>query len=184
MSSGTGGVGYLLKDRMVSRRELEEVSERIASGGTVPDPEVVAPLLGRRHDPLGSLTPREREVLTHMAEGRPNSPITTAMGAGTVAVEKNVASSSQKLGLHVSDDDHRLVRAVLAWAQRRSLRLRMTLDSARDDQNQRRDIGGRHLDLGAVLFDTVGPAEAVPPAQLGKVERIAVPAGGYGRTFH
>ena len=148
------------------------------------DPEVVAQLLGRRHDPLGSLTPREREVLTRKAHGRPNSSSATAMVAGTVGVEKNVAPSSQKLGLHVSDDDHRLVRAVLTWVQRRSVRLRMTLDSARDDQNRRRDLGGRHLDLGAVLFDTVGPAEAIPPSQLGEVERIAVPAGGYGRTFH
>lgn len=78
------------------------------------DPEVVTQLLGRRHDPLGSLTPREREVLTSSADGRPNSPSATALVAGTVAVEKNVASSPQNLGLHVSGDDHCLVRVVLA----------------------------------------------------------------------
>ena len=169
---------------MASLAELKEVNERIAPGGAVLDPEVVARLLGRRRDPLGSLTPKKREVLTHTADGRANSSSATALVAGTVAVEKNVASSSQKLGLRVLDDDYRLVRAMLTWVQRRSIRPRMTLDSARDDQIRRRDLGGCHLDLGAALFDTVGPAEAIPPAQLGEVERIAVPAGGYGRTFH
>jgi DNA-binding NarL/FixJ family response regulator len=118
LSSGTGGIGYLLKDRVASLTELEEAIERIASGGTVLDPEVVAQLLGRRRDPLGSLTPREREVLTHMAEGRTNAAIATAMVVGTGAVEKNVTSIFQKLGLDDSGNDHRRVLAVLAWLQR------------------------------------------------------------------
>lgn len=118
LSSGTGGIGYLLKDRVASLAELEEAIERIASGGTVLDPEVVAQLLGRRHDPLGSLTPREREVLMHMAEGRTNAAIATAMVVGTGAVEKNVTSIFQKLGLDDSGNDHRRVLAVLAWLQR------------------------------------------------------------------
>lgn len=118
LSSGTGGIGYLLKDRVASLTELEEAIERIASGGTVLDPEVVAQLLGRRRDPLGSLTPREREVLTHMAEGRTNTAIATAMVVGTGAVEKNVTSIFQKLGLDDSGNDHRRVLAVLAWLQR------------------------------------------------------------------
>ena len=118
LSSGAGGIGYLLKDRVASLAELEEAIERIASGGTVLDPEVVAQLLGRRHDPLGSLTPREREVLTHMAEGRTNAAIASAMVIGTGAVEKNVTSIFQKLGLDDSGSDHRRVLAVLAWLQR------------------------------------------------------------------
>ncbi len=118
LSSGTGGIGYLLKDRVASLAELEEAIERIASGGTVLDPEVVAQLLGRRRDPLGSLTLREREVLTHMAEGLTNSAIATAMVVGTGAVEKNVTSIFQKLGLDDSGNDHRRVLAVLTWLQR------------------------------------------------------------------
>lgn len=118
LSSGTGGIGHLLKDRVASLAELEEAIERIASGGTVLDPEVVAQLLGRRRDPLGSLTPREREVLTHMAEGRTNAAIATVMVVGAGAVEKNVTSIFQKLGLDDSGNDHRRVLAVLAWLQR------------------------------------------------------------------
>jgi DNA-binding NarL/FixJ family response regulator len=118
LSSGAGGVGYLLKDRVASLDELREAIERIASGGTVLDPEVVSQLLGRRHDPLESLTPREREVLTHMAEGRTNAAIAKAMVIGTGAVEKNVTSIFQKLALDDSGTDHRRVLAVLAWLQR------------------------------------------------------------------
>ncbi|MCU1513595.1 MAG: response regulator transcription factor [Microbacteriaceae bacterium] len=118
LSSGTGGVGYLLKDRVASLAELEDAIGRIASGGTVLDPEVVAQLIGRRHDPLERLTPREREVLTHMAEGRTNSAIASALVVGTGAVEKNVTSIFQKLGLDDSGSDHRRVLAVLTWLQR------------------------------------------------------------------
>jgi DNA-binding NarL/FixJ family response regulator len=118
LSSGTGGIGYLLKDRVASLAELRQAIERIASGGTVLDPEVVAQLLGRRHDPLASLTRREREVLTHMAEGRTNTAIASALVIGTGAVEKNVTSIFQKLGLDDSGNDHRRVLAVLTWLQR------------------------------------------------------------------
>jgi DNA-binding NarL/FixJ family response regulator len=118
LASGGGGVGYLLKDRVASLAELEDAVTRIAAGGTVLDPEVVAQLLGRRHDPLATLTPREREVLTHMAEGRTNSAIAAAMVVGVGAVEKNVTSIFQKLGLEDSGTDHRRVLAVLAWLQR------------------------------------------------------------------
>lgn len=118
LSSGTGGVGYLLKDRVASLAELADAIARIASGGTVLDPEVVAQLIGRRQDPLERLTPREREVLTHMAEGRTNAAIADAMFVGVGAVEKNVTSIFQKLGLDDSGTDHRRVLAVLAWLQR------------------------------------------------------------------
>ncbi len=118
LSEGSGGIGYLLKDRVASLEELQDAIERIASGGTVLDPEVVSQLLGRRHDPLESLTAREREVLTLMAEGRNNAAISHALFIGTGAVEKNVTAIFQKLGLDDSGSDHRRVLAVLAWLQR------------------------------------------------------------------
>jgi DNA-binding NarL/FixJ family response regulator len=118
LSAGTGGVGYLLKDRVASLDELKDAIDRIASGGTVLDPEVVAQLIGRRHDPLATLTPREREVLALMGEGRTNTAIASALVIGTGAVEKNVTSIFQKLGLDDSGTDHRRVLAVLTWLQR------------------------------------------------------------------
>ncbi|HEX3679375.1 MAG TPA: response regulator transcription factor [Galbitalea sp.] len=118
LSAGTGGVGYLLKDRVASLEELKDAIDRIASGGTVLDPEVVAQLIGRRHDPLETLTPRERGVLALMGEGRTNTAIASALVIGTGAVEKNVTSIFQKLGLDDSGTDHRRVLAVLAWLQR------------------------------------------------------------------
>ena len=117
LSSGRGGVGYLLKDRVASLEQLRDAVERIAGGGTVLDPEVVAHLLGRRNDPLASLTPREREVMALMAEGRTNAAIGSALFIGTGAVEKNVTSIFQKLGLEDSGTDHRRVLAVLAYLQ-------------------------------------------------------------------
>jgi DNA-binding NarL/FixJ family response regulator len=118
LSSGSGGIGYLLKDRVASLDELKDAIDRIAAGGTVLDPEVVAQLVGRRHDPLASLTPRERDVLTWMAEGRTNAAIASGLVIGVGAVEKNVTSIFQKLGLDDSGTDHRRVLAVLAWLQR------------------------------------------------------------------
>lgn len=118
LSSGRGGVGYLLKDRVASLAELQDAISRIAAGGTVLDPEVVAQLLGRRVDPLAALTPREREVLALMGEGRTNAAIASALFIGTGAVEKNVTSIFQKLGLDDSGTDHRRVLAVLAYLQR------------------------------------------------------------------
>ena len=118
LSSGSGGIGYLLKDRVASLAELRDAIDRIAAGGTVLDPEVVAQLLGRRQHPLQSLTPREREVLTAMANGRTNAAIAAELVIGVGAVEKNVTSIFQKLGLDDSGTDHRRVLAVLAWLQR------------------------------------------------------------------
>jgi DNA-binding NarL/FixJ family response regulator len=118
LSAGTGGIGYLLKDRVASLAELKDAVDRIANGGTVLDPEVVAQLLGRRQDPLERLTPREREVLALMGEGRTNVAIASALVIGTGAVEKNVTAIFQKLGLDDSGNDHRRVLAVLTWLQR------------------------------------------------------------------
>lgn len=118
LGSGSGGVGYLLKDRVASLDELVDAIDRIADGGTVLDPEVVAQLIGRRHDPLATLTPREREVLQLMAEGRSNAAIAEALFIGVGAVEKNVTSIFGKLTLEDSGTDHRRVLAVIAWLQR------------------------------------------------------------------
>ncbi|MGV3712322.1 response regulator [Pseudolysinimonas sp.] len=118
LGSGSGGVGYLLKDRVASLDELVDAIDRIADGGTVLDPEVVAQLIGRRHDPLATLTPREREVLQLMAEGRSNAAIAEVLFIGVGAVEKNVTSIFGKLTLEDSGTDHRRVLAVIAWLQR------------------------------------------------------------------
>ena len=118
LGAGQGGVGYLLKDRVASLEELVDAIDRIADGGTVLDPEVVAQLIGRRHDPLTTLTPREREVLQLMAEGRTNAAIAEALFIGVGAVEKNVTSIFGKLALEDYVIDHRRVLAVLAWLQR------------------------------------------------------------------
>jgi DNA-binding NarL/FixJ family response regulator len=118
LSSGSGRVGYLLKDRVASLDEVRDAIDRIVAGGTVLDPEVVAQLVGRRHDPLETLTPREREVLVAMAEGRTNAAIASELFIGVGAVEKNVTAIFQKLGLDDSGNDHRRVLAVLTWLQR------------------------------------------------------------------
>jgi DNA-binding NarL/FixJ family response regulator len=117
LEAGSGGVGYLLKDRIASLDEFRDALERVANGGTVLDPQVVSQLLGRRSDPLAALTPRECEVLTLMAEGRTNAAIASALVIGTGAVEKNVTSIFQKLLLEDSGTDHRRVLAVLAYLQ-------------------------------------------------------------------
>jgi DNA-binding NarL/FixJ family response regulator len=112
-----GGVGYLLKDRVSRLAELSDALERVVAGGTVLDPEVVSALLThrRRRDPVESLTPREREVLGLMAEGRTNTAIGRDLVITQGAVEKHISSIFTKLRLAQSGDDHRRVMAVLAW---------------------------------------------------------------------
>ncbi len=115
-----GGVGYLLKDRILDVADFVEAVRRVASGGTALDPEVVAQLLGGRGaKPLASLTPREQEVLNLMAEGRSNAGIAAALVLTVGAVEKHIASIFQKLRLPPSESDHRRVLAVLAHLQDR-----------------------------------------------------------------
>jgi DNA-binding NarL/FixJ family response regulator len=114
---GRGGVGYLLKDRVSKLADLSDALARVAEGGTVLDPEVVSALLSRRQrrDPLAELSPREREVLGLMAEGRTNNAIGRALVVTPGAVEKHISSIFGKLGLPPSSDDHRRVMAVLTW---------------------------------------------------------------------
>jgi DNA-binding NarL/FixJ family response regulator len=119
LADGRGGVGYLLKDRIMDVDDFVEAVRRVASGGTALDPEVVAQLFARRRveGPIERLTPRETEVLSLMAEGRSNAAVARALVLTVGAVEKHVASILGKLQLPVSDDDHRRVLAVLAYLQ-------------------------------------------------------------------
>lgn len=119
LAAGTGGVGYLLKDRVVSLDEVQDALSRVAAGGTVLDPEVITQLMARRVDPLQSLTAREREVLELMAQGRTNGAIAGALFIGVGAVEKHISAIFAKLGLDAADGDHRRVLAVLAWLHAR-----------------------------------------------------------------
>jgi DNA-binding NarL/FixJ family response regulator len=117
LSDGAGGVGYLLKDRVGDVRQFVEAVLRVAGGGTAMDPEVISQILARRsrRTPLAELTPREREVLALMAEGRTNVAIARSLVITTKAVSKNIARIFAKLDLPPSDDDHRRVLAVLAY---------------------------------------------------------------------
>lgn len=117
LSDGRGGVGYLLKDRVGDVRQFAEAVQRVADGGTAMDPEVIAQILTRRsrHTPLAALTPREREVLTLMAQGRTNTAIARRLFITDKAVSKHTASIFSKLGLPPSEDDHRRVLAVLSY---------------------------------------------------------------------
>jgi DNA-binding NarL/FixJ family response regulator len=112
-----GAIGYLLKDRVADIAEFTDALARVAAGGTVLDPEVVAQLLVRRRalDPLAELTPREREVLALMAEGRSNTAIARALVVSEGAVEKHVGNIFAKLGLPPDEDVNRRVLAVLAF---------------------------------------------------------------------
>ncbi len=117
LSGDTAGVGYLLKDRVADVDALADAIRRVAAGGSALDPEVVAHLLGRRRrdDPLAALTPREREVLGQMAEGRTNIGIATELVITERAVEKHVTAILAKLDLPAGSSDHRRVLAVLRF---------------------------------------------------------------------
>jgi DNA-binding NarL/FixJ family response regulator len=120
LADGTGGIGYLLKDRVFNADQFVDAVRRVAAGGTAMDPDVVAKLLaGAPATPAGKavdrLTPREKEVLALMAEGRSNAAIGQRLFLSESAVGKHTASIFAKLDLAVSDDDNRRVLAVLAY---------------------------------------------------------------------
>jgi DNA-binding NarL/FixJ family response regulator len=117
LARGGEGVGYLLKDRVAEVERLADAVERVAAGGSVLDPEVVAQMLGRSRDegPLDSLTAREREVLAGMAEGRTNRAIAAELFVSERAVERHVTNIFNKLDLPTGEQDHRRVLAVLAY---------------------------------------------------------------------
>lgn len=119
LAGGSAGVGYLLKERVVDLDDFMDALARVAAGGTALDPEVVAQLFGssRNRDRLDQLTPREREVLGLMAQGRANSAIAAALTVTERAVEKHIANIFTKLDLLPSSQDHRRVLAVLRYLE-------------------------------------------------------------------
>lgn len=120
ISDGRGGVGYLLKDRVSRVSEFTDALRRVAAGGTVMDPEVIGQLLTRpARDPIAALTPREREVLALMAEGKDNTTIATRLVITDNAVHKHIGHIFAKLGLSPADSGHRRVLAVLTYLSRR-----------------------------------------------------------------
>ena len=121
LAGDLGGIGYVLKDRVTDVGQFVETVARVAEGGTAIDPEVVSQLLARtrRHRPIAELTPREREVLGLMAEGRSNTAIAEELVITQRAVEKHVKNIFQKLRLAPADTDHRRVLAVLRYLEAR-----------------------------------------------------------------
>jgi DNA-binding NarL/FixJ family response regulator len=117
IGSNAEGVGYLLKDRVADVADFLAAVRRVGEGGTALDPEVIAQLLGRRRrgNPLDALSPREREVLSLMAEGRSNAAIAAELVVTDGAVEKHVSNIFAKLGLPATANDHRRVLAVLTY---------------------------------------------------------------------
>ncbi|MEV4315750.1 response regulator transcription factor [Actinocrispum sp. NPDC049592] len=118
LADGRGGVGYLLKDRVSRVDAFIDALHRVASGGTVMDPEVVAQLLVRKRDPVSQLSPRELEVLELMAQGLGNGEIATRLVVTDRAVHKHIGNIFAKLDLPASDSGHRRVLAVLAYLNR------------------------------------------------------------------
>jgi DNA-binding NarL/FixJ family response regulator len=120
LADRAGGVGYLLKDRIMHVADFLEAVRRVADGGTALDPDVVAQLFSRRRDdgPLSGLTPRETEVLALMAEGRSNAGIAETLVLTVGAVEKHIQSIMSKLELPLTAADHRRVLAVLRYLER------------------------------------------------------------------
>ncbi|GAA2441468.1 response regulator [Actinomadura vinacea] len=117
LADGTGGIGYLLKDRVFDAAQFVDAVRRVAGGGTAMDPEVISRLVARntKQEPLGRLTPRELQVLELMAQGRSNSAIAQQLVITERAITKHTANIFAKLDLAVSDDDNRRVLAVLAY---------------------------------------------------------------------
>jgi DNA-binding NarL/FixJ family response regulator len=117
LGDGTGGIGYLLKERVGKVTTFLDALHQVVAGGTVLDPEVVTQLMIRRHadDPIRTLTPRERDVLSLMAEGRTNAGIAGELVVSEPAVSKHIGNIFAKLGLPSSENGHRRVLAVLAY---------------------------------------------------------------------
>jgi DNA-binding NarL/FixJ family response regulator len=120
IGSSAEGVGYLLKDRVADFAGFADAVRRVAAGGSALDPAVVSSLLGRkrRNDPVEDLTPREREVLELMAQGRSNKGIAEVLSVSAPAIEKHITAILAKLGVSAESADHRRVLAVLAFLRR------------------------------------------------------------------
>ncbi|MER6237719.1 response regulator transcription factor [Streptomyces clavifer] len=120
LADGDGGIGYLLKDRVFDADQFIDAVRRVAAGGTAMDPQVISQLLSRRAQdkPMGGLTPREREVMELVAQGRSNGAIASQLVITERAVAKHTSNIFGKLDLPPSDDDNRRVLAVLAYLDR------------------------------------------------------------------
>ncbi|GAA3489826.1 response regulator [Streptomyces cremeus] len=120
LADGDGGIGYLLKDRVFDAEQFVDAVRRVADGGTAMDPQVIQQLLSRRAQdrPMAQLTPREKEVMELMAQGRSNAAIAAQLFVTERAVAKHTSNIFGKLDLTVSDDDNRRVLAVLAYLDR------------------------------------------------------------------
>ncbi|GAB2812046.1 response regulator transcription factor [Actinocorallia aurea] len=120
LADATGAIGYLLKDRVFNATQFVDAVTRVAGGGTAMDPEVIASLLAPAPaDPLSSLTPREHDVLAHMAQGLSNAAISAALHLSESTIAKHTAAIFTKLALPPSDDTNRRVQAVLTYLQTR-----------------------------------------------------------------
>jgi DNA-binding NarL/FixJ family response regulator len=117
LENGAEGIGYMLKDRVADLEDFADAIRRVAAGGSVLDPTIVSQLLGKRRadGPLDDVTPREREVLELMAEGRSNQGIAERLDISERAVQKHVTTIFDKLGIPASTEDHRRVLAVLTF---------------------------------------------------------------------
>ena len=117
LEHGAEGIGYMLKDRVADLDDFADAIRRVAAGGSALDPMIVAELLGRRREagPLDQITPREREVLELLAEGRSNGGIAERLGISERGVQKHITSIFEKLGLTAAPDDHRRVLATLTF---------------------------------------------------------------------
>lgn len=119
LSAGAGGLGYLLKERVADVADFLDAVRRVAGGGTAIDPDVIAQLMARgRKNPLDALTARESEVLGLMAQGLSNTAIAGTLVVSHGAVEKHIGNIFAKLGLEISTEEHRRVRAVLTYLER------------------------------------------------------------------
>jgi DNA-binding NarL/FixJ family response regulator len=119
VAGGAQGIGYLLKERVADVAEFVAAARRVAAGGTCIDQEVVTQLLVRRRNPVTALSPREREVLALMAQGMTNAGIAGQLVVSDGAVEKHIGNIFAKLGLEPNPEEHRRVRAVLAYLEQR-----------------------------------------------------------------
>ncbi len=139
-------IGYLLKDRVGDVTEFVDALHNVAAGGTAVDPQVIRRLLQRHHDPLRPLSPREREVLALMAEGRSNAAIARTLVVSDAAVSKHVGNILTKLDFPPDDEDHRRVRAVLAYLRsaRESSPTQAVATQQRPETNRDANRSSRH----------------------------------------
>ncbi len=197
LKDGAAGLGYLLKERVADVDELVRALEEVARGGSVLDPKVVEALVAAKdrmaHSPLGQLTDREREVLSHMAQGENNAAIAASLFLTERAVEKHINSLFHKLGLTEEPDVHRRVMAVLAFLRETGARLTSLRPARVDDEHRARRVSEHHVRhavanaparavrAAVARRRSCPPAPAPPRRRSGRPARRARPACGSPR---